>query len=71
MRQQTSTNATTNTYVYIVHSFVKAKNICTGTPHGGPLHCAHISSNYIKFDQGQKEIGLLLAISPMKSLNIY
>ena len=41
------------------------------SPHGGPLHCAHISSNYIKFDQGQKEIGLLLAIFPTKSLNIY
>ena len=48
--------------MYIVHSFVKAKNICTGTPHGGPLHCAHISSNYIKFDQGQKDIARFVAL---------
>jgi len=31
------------------------------SPHGGPLHCAHISSNYIKFDQGQKEIARFVA----------
>ena len=32
------------------------------SPHGGPLHCAHISSNYIKFDQGQKDIARFVAL---------
>ena len=31
------------------------------SPHGGPLHCAHISSYYIKFDQGQKDIARFVA----------